>query len=107
MILVRSIAIIAVTLTACAGPLGPPPRPAAPDFRERSLSLKRGMSEQEVTSVLGKPTKADLPTCGSQTPRLRTCIKSLTYGEFPYSGIKADFSEDAAGEWRLNDWTVR
>jgi hypothetical protein len=60
MILVRSIAIIAVTLTACAGPPEPPARPVAADFREGSLLLKIGMSEQEVKRLIGTPSKAEL-----------------------------------------------
>jgi hypothetical protein len=80
-----------------------PPPPPPPDFNAKSLSLNIGMSEQEVTRVLGTPLKADVGTCGSKTDKPWTC-KTWTYGSW-WSGIRVTFAEDV-GVWRLNDWTV-
>jgi hypothetical protein len=80
----------------------PPPLPP-PNFNAKSLSLNIGMSEQEVTRVLGTPLKADVGTCGSKTDKPWTC-KTWTYGSW-WSGIRVTFAEDV-GVWRLNDWTV-
>jgi hypothetical protein len=62
------------------------------------------MGEQEVTRLLGTPLKAEVSTCGALTPKPWTC-KKLTYGDRVFNGISATF-EEAAGEWRLNSWTV-
>jgi hypothetical protein len=122
----RSIVIIGVVLTACARPPEPvlqshlappvppapapvytppppPPPPPPPNYNAKSLLLKIGMSEQEVTNVLGTPLKADVNTCGTKTDKPWTC-KTWTYGNFS-SGIRVTFGE-ATGEWLLNDWAV-
>jgi hypothetical protein len=98
------IAIIAVVLTGCTG-LRDPLAPHEPTYSEKSLLLKQGMTEQEVTTVLGTPTKAESRTCVNEhTPGLGHC-KTLTYGS-DRQGLRAMFAENAAGELRLNDWTV-
>jgi hypothetical protein len=128
----RSIAVFGLTLTACARtpepvpqayvgppptaalvyappappPPTPPPPPApppSPNFGAKSLLLKIGMGEHEVTRVLGAPLKAEVRTCGTKTPKPWTC-KTWTYGNWS-SGMMVTFSE-ASGEWLLNDWSV-
>ena len=68
----RSIAIvIAVVLSACATEQRDPLTPRAPSLKEQSLSLKIGMNEQEVTKLLGAPSKAEVGQCGENTVRIR------------------------------------
>jgi hypothetical protein len=96
----RSIAIvIAVVLSACAAEQREPLTPRAPTLKEQSLLLKIGMSEQEVTKLLGLPSKAEVGQCGENTPRPWTC-KTWTYGSAPFYALQAFFRENA-GEWRL------
>jgi hypothetical protein len=86
-------------------PPPPPPPPPPPSFNAKSLLLKIGMSEQEVTKVLGQPLKADVMTCGSSTAKPWAC-KTWTYGDFS-SGMRVTFSEsEMTGAWLLNNWTV-
>jgi hypothetical protein len=82
-------------------PASPPP--PQPNYNAKSLLLKVGMSEQEVTKVLGTPLKADVRTCGSATDKPWAC-KTWTYGNWS-SGIEVTFGE-ATGEWLLNNWSV-
>jgi hypothetical protein len=101
----RSIAIvIAVVLSACAAEQRDPLTPRAPTLKEQSLLLKIGMSEQEVTKLLGLPSKAEVGQCGENTSRPWTC-KTWTYGSAPFYALQAFFRENA-GEWRLASWNV-
>jgi hypothetical protein len=76
----RSIAVvIAVVLSACAAEQRDPLTPRAPTLKEQSLLLKTGMSELEVTKLLGMPSKAEVGRCGENTPTPWTC-KTWTYG---------------------------
>jgi hypothetical protein len=101
----RSIAIvIAVMLSACAAEQREPLTPRPPTLKEQSLLLKIGMSEQEVTRLLGLPSKTELGQCGENTPRPWTC-KTWTYGSAPFYALQAFFRENA-GEWRLASWNV-
>jgi hypothetical protein len=101
----RSIAIvIAVVLSACAAEQRDPLTPRAPTLKEQSLLLKIGMSEQEVTKLLGAPSKAEVGQCGENTPTPWTC-KTWTYGSAPFYALQAFFRENA-GEWRLASWNV-
>jgi hypothetical protein len=102
----RSIAIvIAVVLSACAAEQREPLTPRAPTLKEQSLLLKIGMSEQEVTNLLGSPSKVEVGQCGANTSRPWTC-KTWTYGSAPFYGLEAFFAENS-GEWRLASWNVR
>jgi hypothetical protein len=101
----RSIAIvIAVVLSACAAEHREPLTPRTPTLKEQSLLLKIGMSEQEVTKLLGLPSKAEVGQCGENTPRPWTC-KTWTYGSAPFYALQAFFRENA-GESRLASWNV-
>jgi hypothetical protein len=101
----RNIAVvIAVALSACAAEQRDPLMPRPPTLKEQSLLLKVGMSEQEVTKLLGLPSKAEVGRCGENTPTPWTC-KTWTYGSAPFSALQAFFRENA-GEWRLASWNV-
>jgi hypothetical protein len=101
----RSIAVvIAVVLSACAAEQRDPLTPRAPTLKEQSLLLKTGMSELEVTKLLGMPSKAEVGRCGENTPTPWTC-KTWTYGSAPFYALHAFFRE-TAGEWRLASWNV-
>jgi hypothetical protein len=101
----RSIAVvIAVVLSACAAEQRDPLTPRAPTLKEQSLLLKTGMSELEVTKLLGLPSKAEVGRCGENTPTPWTC-KTWTYGSAPFYALQAFFRE-TAGEWRLASWNV-
>ena len=101
----RSIAVvIAVVLSACAAEQRDPLTPRAPTLKEQSLLLKGGMSEQEVTKLLGLPSKAEVGRCGENTPTPWTC-KTWTYGSAPSYALQGFFRENA-GEWRLASWNV-
>jgi hypothetical protein len=101
----RSIAVvIAVVLSACAAEQRDPLTPRAPTLKEQSLLLKVGMSEQEVTKLLGLPSKAEVGRCGENTPTPWTC-KTWTYGSAPFYALQAFFRENT-GEWRLASWNV-
>jgi hypothetical protein len=56
--------VIAVVLSACAAEQRESLTPRAPTLKEQSLLLKIGMSEQEVTKLLGPPSKAEVGQCG-------------------------------------------
>jgi hypothetical protein len=92
------------SLTRCAAEQRESLTPRAPTLKEQSLLLKIGMSEQEVTKLLGLPSKADVGQCGENTPRPWTC-KTWTYGSAPFYALQAFFGENA-GEWRLASWNV-
>jgi hypothetical protein len=98
------VVVIAVVLSACAAEQRESLTPRAPTLKEQSLLLKIGMSEQEVTKLLGLPSKADVGQCGENTPRPWTC-KTWTYGSAPFYALQAFFGENA-GEWRLASWNV-
>jgi hypothetical protein len=96
--------VIAVVLSACAAEQRESLTPRAPTLKEQSLLLKIGMSEQEVTKLLGLPSKAEVGQCGENTPTPWTC-KTWTYGSAPFYALQAFFRENA-GEWRLASWNV-
>jgi hypothetical protein len=96
--------VIAVVLSACAAEQRESLTPRAPTLKEQSLLLKIGMSEQEVTKLLGLPSKAEVGQCGENTPRPWTC-KTWTYGSAPFYPLQAFFRENA-GEWRLASWNL-
>jgi hypothetical protein len=101
----RSIAAIigVVLLTGCAELAEPVPKPyfaPQPDYKAKSLLLKPGMSEQDVTGVLGTPEAAEVNTCGSKTDKPWSC-KSWSY-----NGMRLWFAEVAPDKWRLNSWKV-
>jgi hypothetical protein len=96
--------VIAVVLSACAAEQRESLTPRAPTLKEQSLLLKIRMSEQEVTKLLGLPSKAEVGQCGENTPRPWTC-KTWTYGSAPFYALQAFFRENA-GEWRLASWNV-
>jgi hypothetical protein len=98
------VVVIAVVLSACAAEQRESLTPRAPTLKEQSLLLKIGMSEQEVTKLLGLPSKAEVGQCGENTPRPWTC-KTWTYGSAPFYALQAFFRENA-GEWRLASWNV-
>jgi hypothetical protein len=101
----RSIAVvIAVVLSACAAEQRDPLTPRAPTLKEQSLLLKIGMSEQEVTKLLGLPSKAEVGRCGENTATPWTC-KTWTSGSAPFYALQAFFRENA-GEWQLASWNV-
>jgi hypothetical protein len=96
--------VMAVVLSACAAEQRESLTPRAPTLKEQSLLLKIGMSEQEVTKLLGLPSKAEVGQCGENTPRPWTC-KTWTYGSAPFYALQAFFRENA-GEWWLASWNV-
>jgi hypothetical protein len=96
--------VIAVVLSACAAEQRESLTPRAPTLKEQSPLLKIRMSEQEVTKLLGLPSKAEVGQCGENTPRPWTC-KTWTYGSAPFYALQAFFRENA-GEWRLASWNV-
>jgi hypothetical protein len=98
------VVVIAVVLSACAAEHRESLTPRAPTLEEQSPLLKIGMSEQEVTKLLGLPSKAEAGQCGENTPRPWTC-KTWTYSSTPFYGLQAFFRENA-GEWRLASWNV-
>jgi hypothetical protein len=101
----RSIAVvIAVILNACAAEQRDPLTPRAPTLKEQSLLLKTGMTEQEVTQLLGLPLKTEVGRCAENTPTPWRC-KTWTYGSAPFYAMQAFFRENA-GEWRLVSWNV-
>ena len=79
--------------------------PQAPTLKQQSLLLKIGMSEREVTKLLGPPSQAEVSTCGGNTPRGPWTCRTVTYQNGQRSDLRALFSEKA-GEWWLNSWTV-
>jgi hypothetical protein len=89
---------LAVGLASCAE-LSKELLPRPPTLKQQSLLLKIGMSEQEVATLLGPPSQAEVGTCGAGT------CKTLNYGKGQIRGITAHFTEKT-GEWRLNSWTV-
>jgi hypothetical protein len=78
--------VIAVVLSGCAAEQREPLLPRAPTLKEQSLLLKIGMSEQEVTKLLGLPSKAEVGRCGENTPTPWTC-KTWTYGSAPFYAL--------------------
>jgi hypothetical protein len=88
----------------------PAPQPATasppPDYRRLSHRLDPGMSEQEVTNLLGQPRQSVLTTCG-QNVRNRWPCKIWSYG-FPGllgNSLSVIFAEDhSAGPWVVNEW---
>jgi hypothetical protein len=98
------VVVIAVVLSACAAEQRDPLTPRAPTLKEQSLLLKTGMTEQEVTKLLGLPSKAEVGQCAENTPTPWAC-KTWTYGSAPFYALQAFFRE-TAGEWRLASWNV-
>ena len=86
--------VMAVVLSACAAEQRESLTPRTPTLKEQSLLLKIGMSEQEVTKLLGLPSKAEVGQCGENTPRPWTC-KTWIYGSAPFYALQAFFRENA------------
>ena len=84
------LAISLVMLQACAGyGLG-----------KKSLSLRVGMSEQEVRQLLGDPVSTSQSTCGQDTGQPWSC---LTWNYDEYGGKYVTFS-NGDGVLHLNHW---
>jgi hypothetical protein len=94
-----------MTATAAPTVVAAPPPPAAPavNYGAKSLGMKSGMSESDVTTLMGTPVKADLRTCGSKTAAPWQC-KIWTYGNYT-AGMTVTFGL-VDGAWLVNDWSV-
>jgi hypothetical protein len=76
------------------------------DYRTLSLQLKRGMSEQNVTDLLGQPTNSKLTSCGQAVGHPWPC-KMLVYGSDASNSLVILFrSTDSAGNWIVNSWNA-
>jgi hypothetical protein len=78
--------------------------PAPPNYGQKSLQMKQSMTEEQVTALLGSPSKAELRTCGSKTASPWQC-KIWTYGTY-MGGMSVTFSQSHNGDWNVNDWSV-
>ena len=84
----------------------PPPIKETPppiNYGKKSLLLKTGMTERQVTEILGQPDKAELSTCGQSLGRPWSC-KSWGYGSFS-RGMSIMFRHEGDG-WVINNWDV-
>ena len=79
------------------------PAPPPINYGAKSLLLKTGMTEKQVTEILGQPSKAELSTCGQQLGRPWTC-KSWGFGESG-RGMSIRFRREGDG-WVINSWDV-
>jgi hypothetical protein len=58
------------------------------------------MSEQDVITTIGQPTKSTLDMCGGATGHPWQC-KTLVYG---LAELIVYFRQDAKGTWVVNSW---
>jgi len=73
------------------------------DYRRLTIQLKPGMSEREVTNLMGKANQSALTTCGQETGKPWQC-KILAYGRAS-SGIRIVFGQkEPTGEWLVVGW---
>jgi len=78
---------------------------AAPshDYRRLTLKLKPGMSEQDVTKLMGEANQSALTTCGQETGKPWQC-KILVYAHYS-SGIRIIFRQkEPTGDWLVVGW---
>jgi hypothetical protein len=102
--LVRSTLWLCVlVLSGCTAAAPPVQTPPTPNYAQMSLRLKPGMSEREVITSLGQPTRSDLSTCGGNVGRPWQC-KTLVYGLPGLDGLAIYFGQDASGAWVVNSW---
>ena len=106
--------LLVFALGGCAQSPAPVSDPApAPINREtpppinygtKSLLLKTGMTERQVTAILGQPNKAELSVCGGSVGRPWPC-KSWAYGGEYHNGMSIMFRPEGDG-WVINSWRV-
>jgi hypothetical protein len=73
------------------------------DYRRLTLKLKPGMSEQDVTNLMGEANQSALTTCGQNTGKPWQC-KMLAYGRYD-NGITVIFGQkESTGEWLVVGW---
>ena len=73
------------------------------DYRRLTIQLKPGMSEREVTNLMGKANQSALTTCGQETGKPWQC-KILAYSRAS-SGIRIFFGQkEPTGEWLVVGW---
>jgi hypothetical protein len=80
------------------------------DYRHLTLQLKPGMSEQDVTNLMGEASQSALTTCGQDTGKPWQC-KILTYGfgvgNAFGNGIAVIFGwrgSESTGAWLVVGW---
>jgi hypothetical protein len=78
------------------------------DYRRLTLKLKPGMSEQDVTKLMGEASQSALTTCGQNTGKPFQC-KILSYGfgagYVGGNGIAVVFGQnESTGEWLVVGW---
>ena len=74
------------------------------DYGSKSLLLKPGMTEKQVTEILGQPNKAEVNTCGQRTAKPWSC-KSLGYGN-TFRGMSILLEPASVDVWVINSWHV-
>ena len=78
------------------------------DYRRLTLQLKPGMTEREVTNLMGEPRQSALTGCGQNTGKPFQC-KILSYGfgagYVGGNGIAVVFGQnETTGEWLVVGW---
>jgi hypothetical protein len=88
-----------------------PRQPAAVGAAERNaVELKRGMTPEEVQTLLGKPRRTALradPGYAGASPQGTlqwTYIWGSSNASSPERTLQVDFAGKGAGEWAVNGW---
>lgn len=72
---------------------------------EYSLRLSTGMTEAEVIKAVGYlPNKAEVKTCGGETPQGPWRCRKLTFGNSRYN--LTVYEQSDGNEWIVNGWDV-
>jgi len=87
-----------MTLAACEGGQWRPD-----DWRQASLRLQLGMTEEEAITAIGfPPDSAEMRTCGTKTETSGTCRIIAYDGTHDLQIIEAHVE----GVWLVNSWAV-
>jgi hypothetical protein len=77
------------------------------DYSKLSSELKKDMSEQEASAVIGSPPdKVDLVTCGDQTANPWKCKTWVYNGGFAKNNLRVIFYQPKGADWRVDEWQV-
>ena len=93
--------LTALTLSAVLASCSLPPTPG-----EQSLSLRQGMTQDQVSSTLGYlPSESEMRTCGNNTQKPFTC-QVLRYG-WPNWGILVIMAQrETDNQYVVSHWLV-